>query len=102
MKRVLIFLIATVVASAGFAQTDHGKIKDPKKASAGVITYICPMHSEVVSDKPGKCPKCGMNLVEKKKEIKKTYTCPMHSEIKSDKPGKCPKCGMNLVEKKTK
>lgn len=27
--------------------------------------YTCPMHSEVVSDKPGKCPKCGMNLVEK-------------------------------------
>lgn len=26
--------------------------------------YICPMHSDVVSDKPGKCPKCGgMDLV---------------------------------------
>jgi hypothetical protein len=29
-------------------------------------TYTCPMHPEVASDKPGKCPKCGMNLVEKK------------------------------------
>ena len=28
-------------------------------------TYICPMDSDVVSDKPGKCPKCGMNLVKK-------------------------------------
>ncbi len=27
--------------------------------------YTCPMHPEVVSDKPGKCPKCGMNLVLK-------------------------------------
>ncbi len=27
--------------------------------------YTCVMHPEVVSDKPGKCPKCGMNLVEK-------------------------------------
>lgn len=26
--------------------------------------YICPMHPEVISDKPGKCPKCGMKLVE--------------------------------------
>ena len=26
-------------------------------------SYTCPMHSEVTSDKPGKCPKCGMTLV---------------------------------------
>jgi hypothetical protein len=28
--------------------------------------YTCPMaqHAEVVSDKPGKCPKCDMRLVE--------------------------------------
>ncbi len=33
--------------------------------------YICPMHPDVISDKPGNCPKCGMDLVEvdgKKKE----------------------------------
>lgn len=29
-------------------------------------TYTCPMHPEVKSDKPGKCPKCGMDLVKKK------------------------------------
>ena len=29
-------------------------------------TYTCPMHPEVTLDKPGKCPKCGMNLVEEK------------------------------------
>ena len=26
------------------------------------------MHPEVTSDKPGKCPKCGMDLVEKKED----------------------------------
>ncbi len=26
-------------------------------------TYTCPMHPEVISDKPGRCPKCGMALV---------------------------------------
>lgn len=24
------------------------------------------MHPEIISDKPGKCPKCGMDLVQKK------------------------------------
>jgi hypothetical protein len=28
-------------------------------------TYTCPMHKEVVSNEPGKCPKCGMKLVPK-------------------------------------
>jgi hypothetical protein len=26
--------------------------------------YTCPMHPEIISDQPGKCPKCGMDLVE--------------------------------------
>ena len=30
-------------------------------AAAGV-KYVCPMHPEVVSDRPGTCPKCGMAL----------------------------------------
>ncbi len=41
--------------------------------------YTCPEHPDVVMNKPGKCPKCGMALVEKKamkKEMmeKKTET----------------------------
>jgi hypothetical protein len=38
-------------------------------------SYTCPMNPDVVSDKPGKCTKCGMNLVEKKQPVKsKTKT----------------------------
>ena len=69
------------------------------------IYYTCPMpeHSDVVMDKPGKCPKCGMELVAKKKEPVIKYTCPMpeHSDVVMDKPGKCPKCGMSLVPMKS-
>ena len=40
---------------------------DSTAAPAGMATqYTCPMHPEVVADQPGKCPKCGMDLVVKK------------------------------------
>lgn len=29
------------------------------------IAYACPMHPEVIRSSPGKCPKCGMDLVAK-------------------------------------
>ncbi len=61
--------------------------------------YICPMHPEVRSDKPGSCLKCGMALdaVRVTPPIQKVeYTCPMHPEIVRDVPGNCPICGMAL------
>ena len=65
-------------------------------------TYTCPMHPEVLSDKPGSCPKCGMTLepmTPRSVETKTIYTCPMHPEIEQDHPGQCPKCGMTLEPK---
>jgi hypothetical protein len=32
---------------------------------SGAAVYTCPMHPEVVSDQPGRCPKCRMKLVRK-------------------------------------
>jgi hypothetical protein len=36
------------------------------KSGQSSTQYTCPMHPEVVDSKPGKCPKCNMDLVEKK------------------------------------
>src|SRR3546814_19970970 len=38
-------------------------------------TYVCPMHPEVISDKPGKCPTCGMDLVAKDSEEIGSASC---------------------------
>jgi len=37
------------------------------KKKIATIKYVCPMKedADVVMDKPGKCPKCGMKLVPK-------------------------------------
>jgi hypothetical protein len=43
----------------------HGSMQSAAAATTQSVVYTCPMHPEVVADKPGKCPKCGMNLVKK-------------------------------------
>lgn len=80
------------------------------KQEAAKEMYTCPMPQDsVFSDKPGKCPKCGMDLVKMEQPMQthehtteeSAYTCPMHPEVQSDKPGSCPICGMDLVKKET-
>lgn len=75
---------------------------DRAGANDAKSVYTCIMHPEVQMDKPGSCPKCGMDLVLKEAKIqssKAVYTCIMHPEVLSDSPGRCPKCGMDLNAK---
>ncbi len=101
MKKLLILLIILTGTVVTFAQNAKDSLPKGKTDTATKTVYTCGMHPEVTSDKPGRCPKCGMGLVAKKvKADAPIYTCSMHPDVISDKPGKCPKCGMDLVKKK--
>ena len=118
---IILFAVAALVVVSGCSDQKT----DQKVQAASSQVYTCPMHPEVVSDEPGLCPKCNMNLVPKEKahdhsemessssmehmpEMESSsesdskvqqYTCGMHPQIIVNEPGICPICNMNLVPK---
>ena len=74
--------------------------QDPKPPETYV--YVCPMHADVSSKVPGKCPKCAMKLVQVEASRVNSsddyYLCPMHPDVTDNKEGVCPKCKMKLVK----
>lgn len=54
-----------LLAGCSKESTREAQSSDSKTQSAAT-KYTCSMHPEVVQDKPGDCPKCGMKLVEKR------------------------------------
>lgn len=70
MKKAIIVLgMALTITTVTFAQAK--KDSTIKKTRTEKVQYTCSMHPDVISDKPGKCPKCGMDLVVRKKANKK-------------------------------
>src|SRR5437660_1668306 len=75
-KRISILIITFTLAISAAAQvgaidlnrpgSEHNYEQEHEKKQK----YTCPMHPEVVTDYPGKCPKCGMTLVPLKPKSK--------------------------------
>jgi FtsP/CotA-like multicopper oxidase with cupredoxin domain len=74
------------------AEMDMG---EPEVGEGEALLYVCPMHPEVTSETPDRCPACGMKLIAQAAPT--GYTCPMHPEVTSETPDHCPQCGMKLL-----
>jgi hypothetical protein len=76
MKKVMLIAVAILFSAATVFAAHPAAVSDitqTKKVKPEKVQYTCTMHPEVLSDKPGKCPKCGMTLVKKeaaKKPVK--------------------------------
>ena len=66
-KHILILISAIALGTSSAVAQGHEHEQAKQK-------YTCPMHPEVVMDRPGNCPKCGMKLVPQKEEKPKSPT----------------------------
>ncbi len=60
LKALTVLLLAGT-ALLGFSSCNDGETERHTE-TAHKQTYTCPMHPQIVSDKPGTCPICGMDL----------------------------------------
>lgn len=60
---VIVLTVIIVIAGAYWAYNTFVAKDGNEKTTAEI--YTCPMHPQIISDRPGTCPICGMDLVKK-------------------------------------
>ncbi len=66
MKKTIIAIAILFAANTGTFALDSTHKHATHQHGTAATKYTCTMHPDVVMDKPGKCPKCGMTLVKMK------------------------------------
>ncbi len=64
MKKQILVLVIAVFTAVVFNACKSNETEKTEQAE-NKVEYTCPMHPEVIQNKPGDCPKCGMELVKK-------------------------------------
>jgi membrane fusion protein, copper/silver efflux system len=64
MKRLL-FISTLLLVIALISCNNNKDIHAEHNPETVQDIYTCPMHPEIIKDKPGKCPICGMDLIKK-------------------------------------
>jgi RND family efflux transporter MFP subunit len=71
MKRILLLVPILAIAGVGasfLSGCGHSSPAGTTGTEAGKTLYTCGMHPQVVQDKPGNCPICGMKLTPVRKQ----------------------------------
>lgn len=68
MKQLTYILFVFVLIMIGCSNNNEHQNHEAHKQQEEKKVYTCPMHPQIIRDKPGKCPICGMELVDKKSE----------------------------------
>ena len=86
-KKVLIAIISIIVLAALIFGAYEIFFKKTDVSISGKTVYTCPMHPQIISDHPGQCPICGMDLVLKSNDT---------VDQKSENPGNVDLTGVKL------
>ncbi len=62
---ILIFILAAIALGIGALNRPHSSAQQAAGKSGHHDIWYCPMHTHYTSDRPGKCPICGMDLVKR-------------------------------------
>jgi hypothetical protein len=84
-RLAILLLLASLASPAGQAPSQE----------LPPLSWICPMHADVVEGDKGRCPVCGMDLAPMRLDL--AWSCPIHQTGAETQPGVCRLCGRDLV-----